>query len=143
MKQSRLTAVALVSLLLFIGCGGGSAATSGKSLRLGYFPNVTHATAIVGVADALRATSSKLKEPGPLPAIAERAANTIDRVAEFVDQRSLRDVATSIESYARRQPAMFVGGAFALGLLAGRFLKSSASNRVTTSQGDSHDAGYE
>jgi NitT/TauT family transport system substrate-binding protein len=38
--------------LLVIGCGGGAGATpSPVVLRLGYFPNVTHATAIVGVAN--------------------------------------------------------------------------------------------
>ena len=57
MKQSRLTAFALVSLLLFIGCAEGNAATSGQSLRLGYFPNVTHATAIVGVVNGTFARS--------------------------------------------------------------------------------------
>ena len=43
----------LLAALSLTGCGGGSAdATSGGvTLRLGYFPNLTHATAIVGVED--------------------------------------------------------------------------------------------
>ena len=30
-----------------------------------------------------------------------------------------------VEAFARREPAMFIGGAIAIGLLAARFLKSS------------------
>jgi hypothetical protein len=32
----------------------------------------------------------------------------------------------NVEDFARRQPALFIGGAFMLGLLGARFLKSSA-----------------
>ena len=39
---------------------------------------------------------------------------------------------TQVEQYARRQPAIFLGGAFALGLLGARFLKSSNPQTATT-----------
>ena len=52
LAAALLAAIAAVSLT---GCGGDDEAdaTSGDSttLRLGYFPNLTHATAIVGVED--------------------------------------------------------------------------------------------
>ena len=44
----------LVAVLSLAGCGGGEAGASSAgtvTLRLGYFPNLTHATAIVGVED--------------------------------------------------------------------------------------------
>jgi NitT/TauT family transport system substrate-binding protein len=51
MVQRKLGVIALVGLLM-IGCGGGASQSAGPvALRLGYFPNVTHATAIVGVAN--------------------------------------------------------------------------------------------
>ena len=32
-----------------------------------------------------------------------------------------------VESFARREPLLFIGGAFALGMVAARFLKASAA----------------
>ena len=42
--------VAVPVALAAAGCGGSSTSSSGSSLRLGYFANVTHAGAVVGVA---------------------------------------------------------------------------------------------
>lgn len=51
MTHRRLVVIALVGLLV-MACGGGAGPSAGPvALRLGYFPNVTHATAIVGVAN--------------------------------------------------------------------------------------------
>ncbi|MEO6121665.1 MAG: ABC transporter substrate-binding protein [Acidimicrobiales bacterium] len=54
MRSSRGVVVVLTALLLAglaTGCGGGDDAGANRvtTLRLGYFPNLTHATAIVGV----------------------------------------------------------------------------------------------
>ena len=35
------------------------------------------------------------------------------------------DIVREAEAFARRQPAVFIGGALALGLLASRFLKAA------------------
>src|SRR5438270_591730 len=47
----------LVALVALAGCGGGSskasAGTDKVTLRLGYYPNLTHATALVGVKDGI------------------------------------------------------------------------------------------
>jgi hypothetical protein len=42
-----------------------------------------------------------------------------------------------VENFARRQPALFIGGALALGILAARFLKSSSQQGSTM-----RDYGY-
>lgn len=49
--RARAIAAALTLLIGLTGCGGGSdvAPNSATELRLGYFPNVTHAPALVGV----------------------------------------------------------------------------------------------
>ena len=53
----RLAAIALAGLL-FAACGANAAQSTGPvTLRLGYFPNVTHASAIVGVANGTLAQS--------------------------------------------------------------------------------------
>lgn len=78
------------------------------------------------VSGALRGASEKLEGTGPLPDLAERAADGIDRVVHYFENKSLGEVLGSVESFARREPALFLGGAVALGIFAGRFLKSSA-----------------
>src|SRR5690606_19247928 len=54
-------AVALVTLGVLVGCSGGN--DDGKVVRLGYFPNVTHAQALIGVArgDFQKALGSDVK----------------------------------------------------------------------------------
>lgn len=87
------------------------------------------AGAIGGVADALRQTSGSMKQSGPLPAIADQAADTVDRIAEYLQSRNLGDLIGEVERFARREPAIFLGSAFAMGLLGGRFLKSSPQHQ--------------
>ena len=55
----------------------------------------------------------------------ERAARQIERAADYMKTADLRDVVDQVEDFARRRPAVFIGSAFAAGLLAARFLKSS------------------
>lgn len=55
----------------------------------------------------------------------ERAARQIERAANYVQNADLREVVGEVEDFARRRPALFIGSAFAAGLLAARFLKSS------------------
>jgi hypothetical protein len=85
--------------------------------------------AIGGVADALRQTGERRTTPGPAAALAGRAADGIDDVADYLQSRSLRDVVGEVERFARREPAIFLGAAFTLGLVGGRFLKSSANRK--------------
>ena len=78
-----LPAVALVSALLTAACGGGEGSSSGSgardaptTVRLGFFPNVTHATALVGVESgifksALGANSLETKTFNAGPAAVE------------------------------------------------------------------------
>ena len=58
----------------------------------------------------------------------ERAAKQMERAAQYVERADLGEMVENLEDFARRQPALFVGGAFALGFLGARFLKSSRRN---------------
>jgi ElaB/YqjD/DUF883 family membrane-anchored ribosome-binding protein len=58
----------------------------------------------------------------------ERAARQIERAANYVQNADLREVVGEVEDFARRRPALFIGSAFAAGLLAARFLKSSRTS---------------
>jgi len=81
------------------------------------------------VAHAVRQTADQLEE-NDQEAIAQyvhRAAEQVENVANYIGRRDLRGLAQDAEQFARREPALFLGGAFALGLFAARFLKSSGS----------------
>lgn len=55
-----------------------------------------------------------------------KAADQIDRVSNFLRTAEVKDVVKSVEDFARREPLIFLGGAFAAGILASRFAKSTA-----------------
>ena len=65
---------------------------------------------------------------------ANKAAAKLEQVAGYFDNRDLRAITRDVENYARRNPAVFIGTAFAVGFLAARFLKSSPTPSLTTGQ---------
>ena len=84
------------------------------------------------VADSVRQVSDNLGSSQTDSGLAEAAAkytNTaadkIENVASYFETKSVREMARDLEGYARRNPALFIGAAFGLGLLAARFLKST------------------
>jgi len=87
------------------------------------------------VASALRDTREALKDVGPLPDLADQAADQIERLADYVQSRNLGDLVREVERFARREPAIFLGASFAVGLLGGRFLKSSGHRKTTEQTG--------
>ncbi len=85
---------------------------------------------ISAVAAAFRRTGEHLRsENQPTVAgLTESVARQADRAADYMrnfDPRTTRD---DVERLARRQPALVLGGAFALGLISARFFKSSRRN---------------
>ena len=62
------------------------------------------------------------------------AANKLESAVGYFDKKDVNAVYRDVESMARQYPAWFVGGAFAFGFLAARFLKSS-NGRSTSSSG--------
>ena len=75
------------------------------------------------VASALRRASHDVGDAAA-PYL-EKAAGMFDRLATSVKDKSLRDVVDATERFARREPMVFLGGAFAIGLVVSRFFKSS------------------
>jgi len=87
------------------------------------------AQSIGTVAQALRQTGDQLRGQEQGAAVAQyvdRAADQVERFSGFLQNRDVGQIVNDVERYARRNPTLFVGGAFALGLLAARFLKSSS-----------------
>jgi hypothetical protein len=67
-----------------------------------------------------------------------RAADRVEGIAEYLDQRDVNEILHDAREMARRRPEIFVGTLFVAGLMLGRFLRSSAPNGGThsTARGD-------
>ena len=52
--------------------------------------------------------------------------------SSYLRDHDMNDVVRDAESYARREPLVFLGAAFAAGFIAARFLKASSPNRGTS-----------
>lgn len=86
------------------------------------------------VAKALRETSKQLDGNSASPYV-EKAADQLDKLSQFLRTTNAHDIGHTVEDFARREPLLFLGGAFALGLLGARFVKSS-SHHVQSISGD-------
>ena len=84
-----------------------------------------------GVAEALKQTSATLreKEQETIPEYVDTAAEQIRLAAEYLEKTDAREMIRQAESFARRQPLLFLGGAFGVGVLLTRFLRSSGRKR--------------
>jgi hypothetical protein len=63
-----------------------------------------------------------------------QAAEQVDRFSGYLQNRDPRQIMADAENWARRNPALVLGGAFALGLLASRFLKSGMGGQSQASR---------
>ncbi len=86
------------------------------------------------VAHALRQTGQQLREQdkAPIAGYADQAATEVERIYGYLHGRDVRQIVDDTEGFARQRPAVFVGGALVLGLVAARFLKSSKRNAAAT-----------
>ena len=89
------------------------------------------AQSLTGVADTVRQFTETLRTNQDTP-IAQTVAqygdtvtNQVERIADYLDRADLQKLTRDVESFARRNPAIFIGSAFALGIVAARFIKSS------------------
>ena len=86
------------------------------------------------VAGALRETSRQLRNgDSAITEYVEKAARSVDGASTYLQTRTIAQLIADVEGYARREPAVFLGGAFFVGLLGGRFLKSATPAPVATS----------
>jgi len=83
------------------------------------------------IASAFREVSGQLRshEQSRIAGLTESLAGHADQVASYLRDRDGETMLRDVEQLARRQPALVIGGALAIGLAAGRFLKSSGHRR--------------
>lgn len=79
------------------------------------------------VADALRRGSEDLPEDRrTYGRFVEAVADRAEGLSRYLEERDVDDMTREAQQFAREHTGMVVGGAFALGLLGARFLKSSS-----------------
>jgi hypothetical protein len=80
------------------------------------------------VADGLRQAGTDLRKEGnpAVAKVADTAAEKIDGVASYLTESDTDALLRDLDTLARRQPALVIAGAFALGVLGARFLKASS-----------------
>jgi len=79
-------------------------------------------------AQALRQTGDQMRgqtQGAPVDQYVASAASQIERFSGYLRSTNTKEIVRNVEDFARQQPALFIGGAFMLGLLGARFLKSS------------------
>ena len=78
------------------------------------------------VARTVRRVSTDMQADQPQIANAAlTAADQADKVAQYLRETDARQMISNVEEVARRQPLIFIGGAFLLGLAASRFIKAA------------------
>jgi len=92
------------------------------------------------VAQAIRQTSDQLRQndQAGVAEYIDKAAQGVERFSSYLRNRDLDEIVSGVEQFARREPALFIGGAFTVGLLAARFLRSSSP--ATNNAGSSYSS---
>lgn len=90
-----------------------------------------------GVASTIRQLGDTLKSGDAPESVVnlttqygDSLARQVEQFSGYLEKHNVADMMRDVERFARRNPALFLGGAFALGLLGARFLKSSNPNQA-------------
>lgn len=80
------------------------------------------------VAQAVRQSTQQLREQkhDTIAQYVEQAADQLDRLSTRLKDKNVEELVQDAQRFARQRPALFIGSAFAIGLVGARFFKSSA-----------------
>jgi hypothetical protein len=99
------------------------------------------ATGVESVADSIRRVSVDMESEQPQMAeFASTAADQAAALAGYLRENDVRQIVGNVENFARRQPLLFIGGAFLLGMAASRFIKAAGGQGQA--QGSGYRSGY-
>jgi hypothetical protein len=110
----------------------------------------TAASELSTVVNAVRRFGETLNNEGegPIARFAaqygDKAADGLDRVARYLREQDPKRLLNDVQNFGRRQPALMIGGAFLLGLVGARLIKSSmeaASGSMYTGGQGAMDTG--
>jgi hypothetical protein len=90
-----------------------------------------------GIADVFRNAGNELRnENETIASYVDMASDQMRRFAEQIRQKGVADMLDDVQVFARRRPALFIGGAFLVGIGVARFLKASADRNAMRAYGD-------
>lgn len=72
---------------------------------------------------------SQNDQTAPIAGVIGAAADQVQNVANYLEHHNVQQIVDEVRGFARREPALFLGGAFLVGLLAARFLKASSEQQ--------------
>ena len=83
---------------------------------------------IGSVAQAVRQSTFQLREQqhDTIAQYIEQAADQLEKFSTRLKEKNVNELVNDAQRFARQRPALFIGSAFALGLMGARFLKSSS-----------------
>jgi hypothetical protein len=82
-----------------------------------------------GIAQVFQHAGNEMRsENETLASYVDMAGDRLRRFADQVRERGVEDMLEDVQRFARQRPAMFIGGAFLLGLGVARFMKSSSEH---------------
>jgi hypothetical protein len=100
------------------------------------------AQGLTTVANSIRQFTDNLRSGGgdtqPLAQTVVRygdsLTNQVEQFAGYLDRADLNKLSRDVEKFAKKNPAVFIGGAFTLGILAARFIKSSQQRAASANR---------
>jgi hypothetical protein len=108
----------------------GELATRGTEQVKSQLANQKHEASqrMVPVQSALRESAQQLRKQGQgsVAQYADKTADQLERFSGYLRETEVDEIVDEARTFARRRPAVFLGGAVALGFLATRFLKSTS-----------------
>ena len=95
------------------------------------------AESLVTLAGSLRKMGDEVEgqDQSAIASVTRLTADKTEELAKFLRQTDVTEMVGQVETFARRQPALFLGAAFGAGLIISRFLKAAQSGRGGSQQG--------
>ncbi|MFW8635144.1 hypothetical protein [Cribrihabitans pelagius] len=90
---------------------------------------------VKSVASALREASEEMRSGTPQERAIGQIAGTLADVSDSIRDQDLGEMVTSVSSFARRNPVMFLSSAALLGFAAARFAKASENTQASPQAG--------
>jgi hypothetical protein len=129
------------------------AADQAKTTATSALANQKNSTAqtLSSVSNAVDQVSNQLRQndqTAPYAHYVDMVGDQVQRAANYLQNHDIRQIVGEVQDFARREPALFLGGTFVLGLLAARFLKSSPQSQQNynqqgwSNQNRSYGGGY-
>jgi hypothetical protein len=96
------------------------------------------------VAEAVRSSTQKLREErhDTIASYVDTAANHLENWSRRLREKDVDELVSDMQRLARRQPLVFIGSAFALGVVGARFLKSSRQPNEDDYENESRRTRY-